>query len=124
MNLPRLAALGLALAIAAPALAHPKVTAASPAAGATVASPAEISLTMSEPLVAKLSGATLVMTGMPGMADHPPMPMAVRASVSPDGKTLLLKPAKKLAAGTYKVEWYAVSGDTHRVTGVHEFSVK
>jgi methionine-rich copper-binding protein CopC len=123
MILHRIAILALALA-AVPALAHPKVEASTPAAGATVAAPAQISLQMSEPLVAKLSGATLTMTGMPGMADHAPMVIAVKSSVGPDGKTLLLSPTKKLPAGHYRVDWHVVSTDTHRVVGTHEFSVK
>ncbi len=110
--------------VASPALAHPKVVTANPAAGATVAAPSQITLQLSEPLVAKLSGATLTMTGMPGMANHAPMTVAVKSSVGADGKTLVLAPSKKLPAGQYRVDWYAVSGDTHRVTGTHAFSVK
>lgn len=125
MIVHRIAVLMLALATAtAPALAHPKVSASSPAAGATVAAPKQITLQMSEPLVAELSGATLTMTGMPGMADHAPMAVTVKSSVGPDRKTLLLTPTKKLPAGNYRVDWHAVSGDTHRITGTHEFSVK
>lgn len=109
---------------AAPAIAHPKVVSATPAAGSTVAAPSAIALTLSEKLMPKLSGATMVMTGMPGMADHAPMKMPVATSIGADGKTITLKPSKKLPAGLYRVDWYAVSGDTHRVTGKHEFAVK
>lgn len=117
-------AIALSAFAAVPALAHPKVTAASPAAGAAVASPKEITLQMSEKLMPKLSGATLTMTSMPGMADHGPMKVAVATTIGGDGKTIILKPAKKLPAGTYLVEWHAVTADTHRITGKHEFAVK
>ncbi len=123
MNLSRLAMLSLAL-VAAPAFAHPKVVSATPAAGSTVAAPAKITLQMSEALTPKLSGATLTMTGMPGMADHAPMAMAAKSSIGPDGKSLMLMPTKKLPAGHYRVDWHGVSSDTHRVTGTHEFDVK
>lgn len=123
MIMHRIAVLALALA-AMPVLAHPKIEASNPPAGATVAAPAQISLKMSEPLVAKLSGATLTMTGMPGVANHAPMAITVKNSVGSDGRTLLLSPAKKLAAGSYRVDWHVVSTDTHRVTGTHEFTVK
>ena len=120
---PRLTFLSLVIA-AAPAFAHPTVVSGTPAAGSTVAAPAKISLQMSEPLVPKLSGATLTMTGMPGMANHAAMPMAVKNSVDPDGKTLILMPTKKLPVGHYRVDWHGVSSDNHRITGTHEFDVK
>ena len=55
-----------ALFAAAPAIAHPKLISATPAANAVVASPAKLQLTFSEGLVAKFSGVDLVMTDMPG----------------------------------------------------------
>lgn len=119
----RLSILSLTL-VAAPAFAHPELVSGIPAAGSTVAAPARISLQMSETLVPQMSGATLTMTGMPGMASHPPMTMPAKTSVGPDGKTLILMPAKKLPAGHYRVDWHGVSSDTHRITGTHEFDVK
>lgn len=112
--------------IAAPAAfaSHVKVVTALPAAGARVAAPKQIRLQMSDTLSARASGASLVMTAMPGMADHPPMKMAAQTSIAPDGKTLIVTPSKKLPVGTYRVDWHAVSGDSHRVTGQHHFSVK
>ena len=121
----RLALLAAVAALtAAPAFAHTKIVSATPAAGATVASPATIELKVSEKLMPKLSGATVVMAGMPGMANHAPMKIPAVSSIGKDGSTITLKPSKKLPAGSYRVDWYAVSGDTHRVTGTHEFSVK
>ncbi|WP_419815856.1 copper homeostasis periplasmic binding protein CopC [Glacieibacterium sp.] len=118
------AMIAAALLSAAPVLAHPKVASATPAAGATVAAPATIELHLTETLMPKLSGATLTMTGMPGMADHPPMPIKSTSRIGSDGKTLMVVPKSKLAAGSYRVDWHVVSSDTHRVTGTHDFTVQ
>jgi methionine-rich copper-binding protein CopC len=119
-----LAALGL-LAVPAAALAHPRLVAATPAANASVAPPTQITLTFSERLMPRLSGGSLVMTGMPGMKDHPPMKMSgVTSAVGADGKSVVLTLAKPLPRGTYRVEWFVVGGDTHRITGMHVFTVK
>lgn len=115
--------LGVAVA-GAPALAHPKVVSATPAANAVVATPKNIQLHFNEKLVPKFSGAELVMTGMPGMKDHAPMKVAGKAAVAADGRTLIVTPGKPLATGQYSVNWHVVSADTHRVTGSHSFSIK
>ena len=69
--------------------------------------------------------AQLIMTGMPGMADHPPMPIkGLKTSVAGGGKTMIIQPPRPLAAGTYQLKWHAVAGDTHRITGAFSFKVK
>ena len=103
--------------IAAPASAHPKVVGSTPAAGASVAAPRVISLTFSEKLFEKMSGATLAKTD--GAS-----PVAATAVVSADGKTMTLTPASPLAAGAYKLDWFGVGADTHRVTGAVSFTVR
>lgn len=113
-----------ALVAAAPAPAHPKLLSSTPAANATVKPTAKVELRFSERLVAKLSTAQVVMTGMPGMADHPPMPMQGRPAIGPDGKTLIVTFARPLPAGTYKVNWQVVSADTHKITGSIDFKVR
>lgn len=120
-------ALGLVLsaAVASPALAHPKLVTATPAANATVAAIRTVTLTFSERLMPKLSSATLVMTGMPGMVNHPDMPMkGVTSAVSRDGKGLVLTSARPITAGSYRVDWVIVGSDTHRITGKHAFSIR
>lgn len=113
------------IALAAPAFAHPKLVTATPPANATVASTKTIRLGFSEPLTAKLSTATLVMTGMPGMNNHPDMKMAgVTSKVGSDGKSLVLTSAKPIPAGTYRVDWVVIGADTHRITGRHVFSIR
>lgn len=111
--------------LSAPAFAHPKIVSAQPAEGASASNVAQISITFSEPLVAALSGMDVMMTGMPGMANHQPMKITgVKTSVAPDGVTLVAKLARALPAGTYTAAWHAVSTDTHRVAGKLTFSVK
>lgn len=110
---------------ASPAMAHPKLVTATPAANAAAAKTGTVRLVFSERLTPKLSTAALVMTGMPGMANHPDMKMpGVTASISPDGKALVLNSAKPLPAGTYRVDWVVVGADTHRITGKHVFSIR
>ena len=111
--------------LAAPAFAHPGIVSTQPAEGASAGDVTEISITFSEPLVSALSGIEVMMTGMPGMASHQPLKMTgVKASVAPDGVTLVAKLARALPAGTYEAAWHVVAADTHRVAGKLTFSVK
>lgn len=105
------------------AQAHPKLLSSSPAEGAAGAPPDKIELHFSENLVTQFSGAKLLMTEMAGMA-HDPMPIKAKVSGGSDPKTMLITPVAPLTAGTYKVEWRAVSSDTHPVTGNVTFKVK
>lgn len=105
--------------------AHSQLVRSSPAANATVAKTKTIRLTFNEKVMARFSNAELVMTGMPGMADHAPMKMSgLKPSWSADGKTLTLTSARPLAAGSYTVKWFAAGADTHRRQGSFNFSVK
>lgn len=106
------------------AFAHPKLVSSTPADKAEVTAPQKIALQFSETLVTQFSGANLVMTGMPGMADHAPMKIAAKVSGSDDPKTMVVTPAQTLAPGSYRVEWRAVSSDTHPITGNITFTVK
>ncbi|WP_265532426.1 copper homeostasis periplasmic binding protein CopC [Pseudomonas saponiphila] len=116
-------ALSAGLLMSAFAEAHPKLVSSTPADGADGAAPARIELHFSENLTTQFSGAKLIMTDMPGM---PNSPMGVKAGVSggSDPKTMIITPASSLTTGTYKVEWRAVSSDTHPVTGKIAFKVK
>lgn len=121
MRLPILFA--AAFMVATPALAHPKLLSASPAPDAKVGAPARVQMTFSEGLVAKFSGADVVMTAMPGMAGHGPMKVPGEAKVAGDGKTLVVAFKRPLPKGSYRVDWHVVSVDTHRVTGSYSFTV-
>lgn len=116
-------ALSSSLLLSAVAQAHPKLLSSTPAEGESGPAPAKIELHFSENLVTQFSGAKLIMTDMPGMSHSP---MGVKASVagSNDPKTMVLTPASPLTTGTYKVEWRAVSSDTHPITGSVTFKVK
>lgn len=105
------------------AQAHPKLLSSTPAEGADGAAPGKIELRFSEDLLTQFSGAKLVMTEMPGMA-HSPMPMKAKVSAGSDPKTMLVTPLSPLPTGSYKVEWRAVSSDTHPITGNVTFKVK
>lgn len=113
-----------AVVIAAPVMAHPTLVSSTPAANATVRPIAKVQLSFSERLVARLSAAQVVMTGMPGMASHAPMPIQGRVAIAPDGKTLVVMFARPLVAGTYKVTYQIVSADTHKIEGSFEFRVR
>ncbi len=111
------------LLISGQAAAHPKLLSSLPAAGASGPAPETIELHFSENLMTQFSGAKLIMTAMPGMA-HSPMPIKARVSGSDDPKVMLIKPAQPLPVGTYRVDWRAVSSDTHPITGDVVFSVQ
>lgn len=111
--------------VAGPAMAHPKLISSSPAAQATVSDAKQVSLTFSETLMAPVSGVDLAMTGMPGMAHHAPMKITgYQTAVAADGKTLIATFPRPLPAGTYQLDWHAVSTDTHRIAGTLAFTVK
>ena len=116
-------ALASGLLLSSLAQAHPKLLSSTPAEGADGAAPDKIELHFSESLLTQFSGAKLVMTEMPGMA-HSPMPMKARVSAGSDPKSMLVTPLAPLPAGTYQVEWRAVSSDTHPITGNVTFKVK
>src|SRR3546814_846389 len=97
--------------------AHPKLSGATPAADTDVAAPTKSQLVFSEALVAQFSGIYLTMTEMPGMKMGPMKMNGVKATLAPDGKTLVATLAKPLTAGTYKLDYHVVSTDTHRIQG-------
>jgi methionine-rich copper-binding protein CopC len=113
----------LTLALPGVASAHTKLLSSSPAANATVAKPTKVTLTFSETFLAPMSGVDLVMTGMPGMANHEPMPIkGFKTSV--EGKTMTLTLPRALPAGTYALKWHVVGADQHKMEGGYSFTVK
>jgi len=100
------------------AYAHPELQSAEPAAGAaTTTSPKQIRITFNESVIPQFSGlevkdqtGKVISTG--------------KSATDPANKKLLIVPLKEqLPPGDYKVEWHAVSDDTHRVKGNYSFSV-
>lgn len=114
----------VALVAATPAAAHAKLVSATPAPNSIVAAPATLQLSFSESLVASFSGVELEMIDMPGMKMASPMKMPVTTALSADGKTMVVKTSRPLPRGAYKLDWHAVSADSHRVEGSFTFKVK
>lgn len=115
----------IGLAIATPALAHPHLMNATPAANSTSNNVTSITLAFDERVMAQMSGLDLTMTGMPGMANHQPTRVSGFAtSVSNDGKTITARFPRALPPGSYRIDWHVVGGDTHRITGTITFSVR
>lgn len=127
MRIPALLAAAFALTLAVPAaplMAHVKLAASTPAAGAKASAPRAITLTFSEKVNPASVAASIVMTAMPGMPDHGEMPIRnFTASWSADGKTMTLTLKKPLPKGTYDVRWQATAADGHAVKGTIAFDV-
>lgn len=111
------------LALPGVAMAHPKLLSSTPAANAAVVKPTSLKLSFSETLVGPLSGIELTMTGMPGMADHPPMPIK-GFTTKAVGKDLVITLPRPLPAGSYTLKWHVVAADQHRIEGSFAFSVR
>ncbi|WP_347912132.1 copper homeostasis periplasmic binding protein CopC [Pseudomonas grandcourensis] len=109
------ALLGSLLA-ASSVFAHAHLKSQTPAADSTVAAPTQLRLEFSEGIEASFTKVTLTREGTP---------VAVKALTTEgsDKKTLIVTPAAPLTAGAYKVEWHAVSVDTHKSEGAYAFKV-
>ncbi len=120
------AVLGLGT-LAVPAAASPDhvaVVSATPAAGSKVSGPRTVTLTFNQPLPPSAVGVAIVMTAMPGMANHGEMVIRnFTQSWSGDSRTLTLALRQPLRAGTYDVRWQATAHG-HRMTGKVTFDVK
>ena len=111
------AALVMAVSLTATAAsAHAHMTAATPAAESTVTAPRSVTLTFSERLVPAFS--SLEITNAAGTRS------TVATTVSEDGKTLVGTLSAPLTTGRYTVQWAIASGDGHRMTGTHAFTVR
>ena len=105
-----------ALTAAGAAQAHARLMSSSPAAGATGAAPAEITLKFSEAPMAKFS--RLELTDAAGGA------VPVKPAKAADRDTLAVAPDAPLKPGVYKVKWRAVADDMHRTQGGFSFTVR
>ena len=103
-------------------LAHPKIVATTPADHAEVSAPATVQITFSETLMTQLSGADLTMTEKSGTAES--TKIEAKTTASSDAKSLVITPTHPLSPGAYRVDWHAVSTDTHAVKGSFSFRVK
>ena len=112
------------LILAGAADAHPRLSSSNPASGAVVGHVSSLQLQFSETLVPAFSGGQVIMTGMPGVVRHRPTLMAARSSLGTDRHSIVLTTARPLPTGTYRLDWHAVSTDTHRVAGALVFTVR
>jgi copper resistance protein C len=113
------AGLILALVPALPALAHPKLVNATPAADATAAATARLDLAFSEAMVPAMTSVTLA--HMMGQMAHP---IAATLRFAPDKRSVALVLVRPLPAGTYSVTWKSVGADTHKVSGSYRFTIR
>lgn len=122
--IPAVVVAGL-LGFSAPALAHPRLLRTTPAANATIAAPTRITLAFSERLIAPMSAGDLVVIATPNHTKMAPTKIVgVTPGIAGGGKMLVLALKRKLAPGSYRLNWHVVSVDTHRVQGTLNFKVK
>lgn len=113
-----------ALLGATPALAHPQVVSSTPAANATVARPAHISVVFNEALRPANTRMQLVMISMPGMAAGHTMTIPASVMMGKDGKSVMVMPRTALAPGGYELRWMAAGPDREVKSGKIAFTVR
>lgn len=106
------------------ASASTKLVGSTPAANATVSKVTSVNLRFNEKVIASTVKAELVMTGMPGMANHAPMKISATSAMGKDGKSMTLSAKRALVPGSYKVKWSAAGADARRISGEFSFTVK
>lgn len=119
----------LALAVATvfaatPLLADPILVTAKPSANATVAPTNRIDLVFNEKIMPANTRMQLMMTSMPGMANHAPMKMPISVMMGKDGKSVMVMMKKPLTSGGYELRWMASGDDNEVVSGKYAFKVK
>jgi len=106
------------VALSSAAYAHAKLEAAQPPIGGTVKdAPTELDLKFSEELNLKFTGVKVTGPDKKEVKTDGDMLM--------DGdKTFMVNLPAGLGAGTYHVEWHALSQDGHKTHGDYKFTVK
>jgi copper resistance protein C len=112
------ASAALILSGAVPALAHAHLVRATPAVGGTVHTPpSEVTLRFNEKLEAAFS--SVVVRDQTGKQVD-----KGDGAVDKSDRTLMRVPLQQpLGPGVYKVEWKAMSADTHKIDGNFTFKV-
>lgn len=109
-----LAALGAALAVAVPALAHAPVVGRTPAPNSKVSKVTSVKVTFGESVV----------TGLISLTKGGTTVTAKTSGLKPGNKAILQETfAKPLAKGVYQVSWRALADDGHRESGSWRFTV-
>ena len=96
--------------------AHAHLKSETPAADSTVTAPKDLHLVFSEGVEAKFTTVSIT-------ADGAAVAVKSIETAPGDQKTLIVTPERPLAAGKYKVEWHAISVDTHKSDGNYGFTV-
>ena len=122
--LPSVTAAVALLLVPGVASAHTKLVGSTPAANSTVSKVTSVNLQFNEKVIASTVKAELVMTGMPGMANHAPMKIPTTSMMGKGGKSMMLMVKRALVPGTHKVKWSAAGADTHRMGSEFSFPVK
>lgn len=121
MSLKRLfvaAACAASTAVALPAQAHAKLQSSDPAAGSTVASaPKQLRLTFNEALEPAFS--KIVLSDAKQTEIKLP-----QAAIDQGDASVLIVALPPLASGAYRVQWTAMSHDSHKTKGEFIFHVK
>ena len=105
----------LVLSATMAAFAHAHLVRATPAVGSTVqAAPGEVALRFSEKLEPKFSSVVDSTGKQVDKGD---------ATVDKADRMVIRVPLQPLEPGVYKVEWKAVSADTHKVNGDFTFKI-
>lgn len=116
-NLFTTTALLASLLGASSVFAHAHLKGSNPVANSSVVAPNELRLMFSEGVEAAFTQVTI-------SKDGAPLEVKSLATEGTDKKTLVVTPAATpLRAGEYKVEWHAVSVDTHKSEGSYSFKV-
>jgi methionine-rich copper-binding protein CopC len=99
-----------------PAFAHAHLVKAQPAAGGTLQeAPSEVTLRFNEKLEPKFS--SIVVRNSAGK-------QVDKGDAAVDADRMVIRvPLPPLEPGVYKVEWHAMSADTHKVNGDFTFKV-
>jgi len=106
------------LVVTGQAFAHAHLKSSVPSDKAVVkTAPTELDLTFTEELNLKFSGITV--TG----PNQKPVKTGEAMLMNGD-KALMVPVSDTLAAGTYTVEWHALSADGHKSKGKYSFTVK
>jgi methionine-rich copper-binding protein CopC len=112
----------LACAATAPgAFAHAHLESEVPADKSEVSTPKELRLTFSEGVEKTFSKVVISRDGAGESTEIIPTQMITTDDANK--KILIVTPVMPLVPGKYKVEWHAVSVDTHKSEGVYRFTV-
>lgn len=100
--------------------AHVVLVSSTPAANSRASSAEHIDLTFNETLVPRASRITLNKVN----GEKALTPVAdVSVTLTNDNRTIRATPRQKLPKGEYQVEWRAVGGDNHPMTGSYRFMI-